>query len=550
VTESESIGARARRGWVVVRRWTREAGRLAAAFATGIAAHRLARPVAAALGTLLTLGVTAYVFYVLNRRFFYAYVAYDEEFFAWGGWCIRKGLAPYRDFIEFKPPMVFITHAWAQALFGLKNQSYRWFFALFPLASLLALQGSLIARRIPRLLALAVTLGIISLFVNPTWHDTALSDAESIGLSYYMFGVALLLWEGRFARVTTVLGGLFLSCAVFSKEPFGPIVVATWVAFFWLRGHPRPSRNSVKAFATYSLLGVGIFIVLLSAYMVPTGAMKAYLRMVASYNAIYSDPKRSYCVALGIFHPTTPLNDLRIAWGKIRASFLNENVLGFLFPILIPGLIFALRRSWVLLVVLFCAAVAALWAAMATKCMWVHYYNMSMAGVIVLLVVGTDSMKDAIRNAVPSIRAGVGIAAVLLVGLHMLPDLDKQRAANHRREGWNEPQAGLLAYIKANTTPSDRIFTSGPPFLYPQSDRISAVRETNIIDEILGSYDGATDQEKLRPIYLQLVKNKPKVVFLDPENGHRKNRHKQALLMPFLEEFKYKKINENLYLRP
>jgi hypothetical protein len=76
------------------------------------------------------------------------------------------------------------------------------------------------------------------------------------------------------------------------------------------------------------------------------------------------------------------------------------------------------------------------------------------------------------------------------------------------------------------------------------------VRESNIIDEILGSYEGDTDEEKLRPIREQLERNRPKVVVLDPEHVWRKGRTYRVLMMPFLAELNYQKIRENLYLRP
>ena len=88
---------------------------------------------------------------------------------------------------------------------------------------------------------------------------------------------------------------------------------------------------------------------------------------------------------------------------------------------------------------------------------------------------------------------------------------------------------GVLSIIQKHTKPTDRIFTTGPPILYPEANRVSAVRESNIIDEILGSYEGKTDEERLRPIYDQLVKNKPAVVVLDPENIQRKTRHYQRV---------------------
>ncbi|HZL18436.1 MAG TPA: hypothetical protein VFG23_11895 [Polyangia bacterium] len=499
---------------------------------------------------LLTLALTAYVFLILNKRFYYASQnAYDEPFFVWGGWSITKGLAPYRDFLEFKPPMVFITHAWAQDLFGFKDLGYRKFFTLFPLASLLLLQGVLIARGIGRWLALAVVVGVVVLFVSPTWHDTALTDCESIGLTYYILGLAFLLWEGRGLKMTTVTGGALLACCVFSKEPFAPVVGFTWLGLFWLRGKPTPSRRSVQTYAVYSLLGVAAFVAALCVYMVPTGALKAYVALVRSYSVIYRDPKRSYCVAVGAAHPTTALVGLQIAWEKIRLRFLNLGVLGYLAPIALPGAIFVFRRSKVLLAVVILAFAGALWAFTATACHWMHYFNMSMAGVVFVLVVGADSMRGDCAAARLTRWLACLATLALIVGFNHR-DFTLQQTAHYTRKPWVEPVPGVLDFIKQNTTPAERIFTTGPPMLYPEADRLSAVRESNIIDEILGSYDGDTDEEKLRPIRQQLDRNKPKVVVLDPEHVSRKGRTYRVLMMPFLAAHKYQKVRENLYLLP
>ena len=500
--------------------------------------------------TAATLAITAYVFLMLNKRYYYDAIGYDEDFFVWGGWSITKGLAPYRDFIEFKPPLVFITHALAQALFGFKNGGYRKLFTIFPLGAILALQASLVARRVGRVLAMSLVLSVVVLFVSQPWHDTALSDCESIGVAYFCLGLACLLWEGRYLKVTTALGGFFMSCCVLSKEPFVFIVVFTWLGLFWLRGRPRPTRQSASLYARYSLLGVGILVFLLCAYMVPTGAMRAYLKMARGYSTVYSDPTRSYCVALGIPHAPTRLGNLKLAWPKILTSFLNERVLGYLAPMVAAGAIFAFRRSRALFAAMVLVALGALWAPTATICQWTHYYLMTMAGIVFVLVAGIDSMTESLGRAERAIRWGTSLAAFLLVAFHGWADFSTQVETNYHRPPPFEPVPGVFDFIKKNTTPSDKIFTTGPPIIYPQTDRLSAVVESNIIDEILGSYEGKTDEEKLRPIYLQLVKNKPKVVVLDPENGQRKVRHMKALLVPFLTEFKYKKISDYIYLRP
>jgi hypothetical protein len=112
-----------------------------------------------------------------------------------------------------------------------------------------------------------------------------------------------------------------------------------------------------------------------------------------------------------------------------------------------------------------------------------------------------------------------------------------------------EPTPGLFEFIRKNSTPEDKIFTTGPPSLYVYTDRVGAVRESSIIDELIPAMPGNSDVEKLRPLYDELVDHRPKIVFLDPEHGHRKYRHLAAAIMPFLTEYKYTKVNDTLYLR-
>jgi hypothetical protein len=501
---------------------------------------------ASVAGYLLALAVTTYVFLILNRRFFYAGSGYDEEFFVWLGWCVRKGLAPYRDFVELKPPVLFLTHALAQTSFGVANFGYRKFFTVFPLVSLLAFQIALLARGASRMFATAVVLGIIALFVDPTWHDTALSDSESIGLAYYLLGLAFLLWEGRYIKATTALGGFFLGCCVMSKEPFLPPALATWIAFFWIRRTPASSRERSLLLAKYSLIGVGVLIVGLSIYMVPTGAMKAYVKQVISYVTIHRNPKTSYCSLNGAAQSRSLID----TWNAAQGTLLNERHLGFLVPFFAPGMVFVYRRSRILFGAVLLTLAAGVVAATASNCPWHHYYVMAMTGIVFALLAVTDSTAALLRARVPTLRRGLGIAALLVVGGHLGGDLVQERAAHHEREPWHPPAADLLPFIAANTVPSDRIFTTGTPMLYVQANRISAVRESSILDDVLGAYPGETDEQKLRPLHDELVRNKPKVVFIDPQFEERKKRHLAALVMPYLKQFNYKKINDRMYLRP
>ena len=105
---------------------------------------RLRRPPLSWVPFVVVCVITAWVFAVFNDNFLHRDFAYDEAYFTWGGWSILKGLAPYRDFLEFKPPLLFLTHALALKLYGFPLFQYRWFFLWFPMASVLAVKASLI----------------------------------------------------------------------------------------------------------------------------------------------------------------------------------------------------------------------------------------------------------------------------------------------------------------------------------------------------------------------------------------------------------------------
>jgi hypothetical protein len=525
---------------------------------------QLARGVAktspkAALGAFLATGslaITVYVFLILNDAMMHGGVGYDESAFLWSGWCALKGLVPYVDFLEFRPPFCFLTHALALKLHGFDGFRYRYFFAYFPLSALLAAHASLISRGTDKLLALALMIGFIFLFVNPVYHDAALSDSESIGVSYYLFGVAFLLARTRFRTAFDILGGAFLLACGESKEPFIPCAFATWMACSFTRTSgigDRSGRRRLLAYFKATALGGLIVVLLLSIYMVPTGAMKQYLLTVKSYFTIFRDTTKSYCVLLGRFKPTTRWNDLVVQWDQARREFLNAPNLSYLFPFAAGTLVFTLRRNPLLFGFVSLAAVFGLYAVTASNCQWIHYYNMTMTGLFLFLAIGLDAISSYLKTGPLLTRMFVRLTVAGLVLLHVWPRFETERAAFGTRKfgtPYVEAVPGILKIVADNTTPADTIFTTGAPNLYIQTNRISAVRESVFVDEIMGFYTGDTDEERFRPIYEQLKKHMPKVVLLDPEHGYRKTRHNNGLFIPFLTAEHYKQLTPYVYLRP
>jgi hypothetical protein len=519
-------------------------------------AFRSARPlewpkVAVRLGLDgFTLAITAAVFVVYNSEFLHNAMEYDEGFFVWCGWSLLKGLVPYRDFIEFKPPVLFLTHALALALFGFPGLGYRRFFAIFPLGALLFAQAALLQRKIDRTLVAAFTVGVVYIFVNPALHDTALSDSESVGFAYFLVGFAFLVLESRFRRWTDAAGAGFLACCALSKEPYGPVVVTTWMSVFLLRGGLRDFRGEGLRYLKFTTLGVAVVLVGLALYMVPTGSLKAYLAIVRIYPRLHRDPSHSICVQLGRYHPSTPMHDLAFAWDGVCKNFLTPTNIGMLLPLFAPALAYTARRSWALLAATGLGLVAALWAATASNCQWPHYYAMSLTGFYAFIAIGLDAMKGPFAAMDRPARVFIRLLAVVSVGLVAWPRYQAEKDVVHVTHPWGEPLPGIVEFIDKNSAPGDRIFTTGPPHLYVYANRLSALRESNVLDEVIDAYDGTTDEDKLRPLYDELVRHMPKIVVLDPERSDRKVRHMKWLVNPFLTAFHYRKARENVYVRP
>jgi hypothetical protein len=495
-----------------------------------------------------TLAIVAWVFVTLDRPLRFGHLDTDEAFFVWGGWCVTKGLVPYRDFLDYKPPLVFLTHALALLIHGFAGFRYRWFFVWFPLVSLIALLAALRSRRVSPLVMLALATAITGIWVDARFHESGLSDAESIGLAYYFLGVACLIASTRFAGALRIAGGGLLVCCVLSKEPLLPAAAATWFGCVLL---DRPGATAW--YIRRTLLGATGALAAAAIYLVPTGGMSAYLAMVARYARLYNDPTRGYCALLGRFRHTTLLGDFVSQLSVAHERFLNLRVLAPVVPFLLAfGWAAVTRRhSRGLTVAAIGTLVAAYAALAATHCQWKHDYVMTMSGVFFVAVLGADALgrlftqtrsRRIVEYALVAISAlTVGprvVRAAGMAGSLSLPD------------AFEEPVPGVRAAVASRTTAGDRIVTTGFPGLYVQVDRRSAMREVFLLDEALGFYDGDSDEERLAGLRAELEANRPALVILDPLWAARQERYRRALFLPFLGAHAYGEMAPGIWLRP
>ena len=205
------------------------------------------------------------------------------------------------------------------------------------------------------------------------------------------------------------------------------------------------------------------------------------------------------------------------------------------------------------------AAVAgALYGVTATNCYFPHYYVLGESGLVFFFVVGVDALGSGLSRVKPSMRFWARSIALLAVVLPLEPRVEALSGQSLKDPApFADPVPGVLDFIRKNSAPTDRIFTSGPPGLYVAADRRPATDGSPVLDELLPAMPGDTDTEKLQPFYTQLSRVRPKIVFLDPEiigvirvGANRKRRYMATAIMPFLAEYKYVKVTDYLYKRP
>src|SRR5258708_32092388 len=152
-------------------------------------------PAARVYDALILLWIT--VFHrVIGARFRFAPFGFDEHYFLHEGWSVSKGLVPYRDLQEFKPPVIFFVNALGIKLFGLDALGYRQIFSILSVCGFLSLTLALLSRGTNRLLVGGVVALMIDHFFDTVFHNSSNSSINSAGtlaLDFFMMVAGALL---------------------------------------------------------------------------------------------------------------------------------------------------------------------------------------------------------------------------------------------------------------------------------------------------------------------------------------------------------------------
>jgi hypothetical protein len=479
---------------------------------------------------------------VLAQRQLYVGLGFDESYFLYEGWAVNHHLVPYRDFTEFKPPVLFWMNGLAQKLFGVQGAHYRWMFVLLLVLSTGSLFLVLCRRGAVRPLAFLAAAAVAYALLAPHLHDSGLDDSETIGMELFLLGVAALLWTGRGVEIAGALGGALLALVVLSKEPYAPAVVATWATLGFVARDDRVL--DWRRYAKLTLLGVAAVAVPVLLYLAVNGAIPFYVRNIRVYF--------HYVKEIGCSHPHSLRELFLQAWPRLTEKLLIRDMLESSVPLLVA---FAVLPAWGLAtrVGLVLAVLGGLYAVTVGGCYWNHYFVMGLAGLSLWIVLGALALSRHLDGASRDLRRWAVWAIMAGVVVHMGPIVEvtaRSLPAGHAPENLTSLPPWILAYVKQNTTPADYVLTDGGPEFYVITGRKPPTREVCFLDELIDDSAGRTDEERLATVRQELRARPPKVVYLSPDSVSRKVRTRHALIEPFLRDLKYRSVAPDLYVRP
>ncbi len=491
---------------------------------------------------------------LIGRKFLYAQLGFDEHYFVWEGFSVVKGMVPYRDFQEFKPPLIFFVNALAIKVFGLADMGYRKTFMLLSLAAFLSLSIAMLTRKVNRLLVAGLMALMIHHFFDGGLHDSTINNAESLGLDFFMIGAGVLLMKTPWPRAQQVLGAMVMAGAPLSKEPLAPATAFAWLAILVLVGVESNEEKPVRKYVTRTVGGVAAVLGVWLVYMLVTHSLGWYIFQL-KLNIAYT---KNYALQLGWFPKDPKEGAFWESWRRLRETYVNWGRIGVFVPLWVaavalwPGVI----KKLVGVATLACVA-GALYAVTIGKGFAPHYFIMAMTGTYFAAVMGAIALDAYVTRAGPSLGAlrtwlGLSFVAVAFVLLYPRYQDEKEKFEAYKPVPPPVTQAHV-DLVQKYSRPGDRIWTLGEPLLYVYSDRLSAVREPAVVDELISYFPGNTDEERLAAEREELIQNRPKLIVFgdDPVPGYgRKQRYIHLLAEPFIRDFGYKKVDEKVYERP
>jgi hypothetical protein len=498
------------------------------------------------LKALLLSMLVAFVYLGARTRFL-APFSFDEQGFIWFGWLLKNGSIPYRDFFEPKPPVIFLANALGLA-FGLKDYLFRIVPTTVAILSILFFYLALIKRRIVLWLTILLTAQFALWLLGGDFHDTGLNDAETYGFAFSILGFSLgslsASLKSSVGRIALqVLSGICFGLAVLSKELFVLSVLPAWLLV--ARHQPdggRDWRQLLFSAAGGAAVGISFLI-----YLVAHSALGGYLDVIQAARLFAAN----YYIKIGRFPQVSGLAVLWPSWKMLNEQLYNFGHLAFVLALWAALLILFRRGSNALpkrfeVTVAIAAVLCGMVAVSIGYCFWRHYFLMGTTGLLLLSVLGAETLSRYLKQRRPWVSAPsfVGLFGIFLfVAWNPTGDMLADKYA-----GYSLPWDPLVTEtIERHSKPGDYVLETGGYLIYPAMDRKYPLSVTPEFAPYLTTKNGTMRMESLRE---ELEKNLPKVCSFAERGFPQEKSWREQLYDPLLAKYHYVKVTEKLWYLP
>ena len=491
--------------------------------------------------------------YLGARSRFFAPLNFDEGVFLWYGSLVNAGAVPYRDIFEPKGPVIFFVNALGLSLFGLKGFLFRIVPTTVALVSITIFYSAMIKRRIAPWLTALLTAQVALWLLSADFHDTGLNDSETYGFAFTLLGFSLGSIGSSLKRrsgqiALQLLSGIFFGLAVLSKELFVFSVIPAWLFL----GIPREgigwNWRQLFLSATGGLL-TGISFL---SYLVGNSALGSYLELLRFSRTFAAN----YCVDIGIFPKVSGWSVIPAIWNMLHAYLYNFNHLAFV--LVLCALIIPIRRalkhrsgpSVIQLVIATSAVILGMVAVSIGYCFWKHYFFMGMTGLLLISVIGAESLSSYLCDKERRVRQGsfvVLLATFIFVAWSPTQLMLTEARSYHPIATWDPL---VRETIERHSKPGDYILVPGIPVIFVALDRRNPYPLGGPSDDILPYLPAASPKLQMEALRQQLEQNLPKVCYFEDLYPPNQKMWHELLYDPLLAKYHYVKVNDHLWHLP
>ena len=441
----------------------------------------------------------------------------DSGSFASGGYFLLKGKVLYKDFLCYKPPIVFLLNEAALSIGDISLNPIRTMERFF------AVSGGIIFFLIIYLLFKNMWLAFVAsvFYIMHFFRPTVLEGGnltEEYGAVFVLFGILFAVVSNKtkkFSYTAIFISGMFFAAAFFTKEPF-LLSSITWFIYLIL----YKDRNYINILKRSSVFIAGAALILAAVviYLLINDSFKNWLDIL-SWGKIYASmsPRK-----LGIFEQIS--KNYKLAYNKLFGTTLITGLFAIVGIFSVVHWQFVKKYKYIPITALV-FGVLDFYATMLSPKGYGHYYLQLVPSYIIISATGVAFLLDAFKKS--RIIQTVFILAIVLLSFNIDKNTYneyKKRIMMPAKKAVND---NIAEYIKANSTEKDTIWitTTFSPRYYIETQRLSPTIFYVLSDEVvLVNTYLSTAEEKFNLLMDELKKNPPKFIIAGDANIKVVNR--------------------------